>query len=61
MPSMPAVLNSNRGFEEWNRVLGDEVIGAALIDQLLHHCHIVNIWGNSYRMWENQVWLRVAR
>lgn len=23
---------------------------AALIDRLLHHCHIVNIRGDSYRM-----------
>ena len=31
-------------------VLGDEVMAAALIDRLLHHCHIVNIRGNSFRM-----------
>ena len=31
-------------------ILGDEVMAAALIDRLLHHCHIVNIRGNSYRM-----------
>ena len=44
------VLTSNKGFEEWGEVLGDEVMAAALIDRLLHHCHIVNIRGNSYRM-----------
>ena len=30
--------------------MGDEVMAAALIDRILHHCHIVNIRGNSYRM-----------
>jgi len=25
-------------------------MAAALIDRLLHHCHIVNIHGNSYQM-----------
>ena len=30
--------------------MGDEVMAAALIDRVLHHCHIVNIRGNSYRM-----------
>jgi hypothetical protein len=44
------VLTSNKGFEDWGEVLGDEVMAAALIDRLLHHCHIVNIRGNSYRM-----------
>ena len=29
-------------------------MAAALIDRLLHHCHIVNIRGNSYRMREHQ-------
>ena len=54
------VLTSNKGFEEWGSVLGDEVMAAALIDRLLHHCHIVNIRGNSYRMREHQHWLRTA-
>ena len=44
------VLTSNKGFEEWGQILGDEVMAAALIDRLLHHCHIVNIRGNSFRM-----------
>ncbi len=32
------------------QTMGDEVMAAALIDRILHHCHIVNIRGNSYRM-----------
>jgi len=44
------VLTSKEGFEEWGRILGDEVMAAALLDRLLHRCHIVNIRGNSYRM-----------
>ena len=48
------VLTSNKGFEEWGSTLGDDVMAAALIDRLLHHCHIVNIRGNSYRMREHQ-------
>ena len=48
------VLTSNKGFEEWGGVLGDEVMAAALIDRLVHRCHIVNIRGNSYRMRDHQ-------
>ena len=44
------VLTSNKVFEEWGEVLGDEVMAAALIDRVLHHCHLINIRGNSYRM-----------
>ena len=44
------VLTSNKSFAEWGNIFGDEVMAAALIDRLVHHCHIVNIRGNSYRM-----------
>ena len=40
----------NKSFEEWGEIFGDEVMAGALIDRLVHHCHIVNIRGNSYRM-----------
>ena len=32
------------------RSLGDELMAAALIDRLVHHCHIVNIRGNGFRL-----------
>lgn len=44
------VLTSNKSFEEWGAIFGDDVMASALIDRLLHHCHIVNIRGNSFRM-----------
>jgi DNA replication protein DnaC len=44
------ILTSNKGFEDWGEIFGDEVMAAALIDRLVHHCHIVNIRGNSYRL-----------
>jgi DNA replication protein DnaC len=55
------VLTSNKTFEEWGEVLGDEVMAAALIDRVLHHCHLVNIRGNSYRMREHaDLWQSLA-
>ena len=47
------VLTANKGFEDWGTILGDEVMAAALIDRVMHHCHVVNIRGNSYRMREH--------
>jgi DNA replication protein DnaC len=41
------VLTSNKGFEEWGEIFGDEVMAAALIDRLVHHCHIVTIRGTA--------------
>ena len=55
------VLTSNKGFE-MGEILGDEVMAAALIDRLMHHCHVVNIRGNSYRMREHtDLWQRSSR
>ena len=44
------MLTSNKGFEERGEIFGDEVMAAALIDRLVHHCHIIIIRGNRYRM-----------
>lgn len=44
------ILTSNRAFEEWGDIFGDEVIAAAIIDRLVHHSHIFNITGKSYRV-----------
>ena len=42
-------------------MLGNEVMAGALIDRLLHHRHIVNIRGNSWRMGLRLDLLRGAR
>jgi len=44
------VLTSNKSFKEWGEIFGDSVAATAMLDRLLHHCHIVNIKGNSYRL-----------
>jgi DNA replication protein DnaC len=56
------VLTSNKSFEEWGEIFGDEVMAAALIDRLVHHCHIVNIRGNSFRMRQHrELWQSLHR
>jgi len=44
------ILTSNRGFQEWGEVFGDNVVAAALLDRLLHHAVVIQIDGNSYRL-----------
>lgn len=44
------VITSNKSFSEWEELFGDPVIATAILDRLLHHCRVINIKGNSYRM-----------
>ena len=48
------ILTSNKGFAEWGEVLGDAVIATAILDRLLHHSHVLNIRGESYRLREKK-------
>ena len=48
------ILTSNKGFAEWAEVLGDPVIATAILDRLLHHSHVLNIRGDSYRLREKK-------
>ena len=48
------ILTSNKGFAEWGDVLGDPVVATAILDRLLHHSHVLNIRGESYRLKEKR-------
>jgi len=48
------ILTSNKSFAEWGDVLGDTVIATAILDRLLHHSHVINIRGDSYRLREKK-------
>jgi DNA replication protein DnaC len=45
------VLTSNLPFTQWaGAFAGDQTLVAAMLDRLLHHAHIVQISGESYRL-----------
>jgi DNA replication protein DnaC len=47
------LITTNKGVAEWPGVLaGDEVLATAILDRLLHRCHVLNISGRSYRLRE---------
>lgn len=48
------ILTSNKAFAEWGEVLGDAVVATAILDRLLHHSHVLNIRGESYRLREKR-------
>lgn len=48
--SQSVIITSNLQFGQWNTVLGDNRLTAALIDRLVHHAHILAFEGESYRL-----------
>ena len=44
------LLTSNKYFSDWGELLSDTVIATALLDRLLHHAHVINIRGQTYRL-----------
>ena len=48
------IVTSNKGFDEWAEFLGDATITTAILDRLIHHCEIINMSGNSYRLEHHQ-------
>lgn len=44
------VVTSNKGFDSWAELLGDEVMTTALLDRLMHHARIFSLTGESYRI-----------
>lgn len=44
------IVTSNLPFGEWVKVLHDERVTNAILDRLLHHCTVVSITGDSYRL-----------
>ena len=48
------IFTSNKSFSEWGEVMGDQVIASAILDRILHHCTVLNIKGESYRLRERR-------
>ena len=49
------ILTSNLVFIKWKQVFGgDKIVTTAILDRVLHHSHIINIQGDSYRLKEKK-------
>jgi DNA replication protein DnaC len=45
------IITSNLSFLKWKEVLNnDEALTAAVLDRLIHHSHIINVSGESFRL-----------
>jgi len=44
------IITSNKAFADWGSVFADTILAGALVDRLLHHSHVLNLKGDSYRL-----------
>ena len=44
------IITSNKRFDEWAEMMGDEVMTVAMLDRLLHHSKVFNLSGESFRI-----------
>jgi len=47
------IITTNLEFSRWKEIFGDEALTGALLDRLTHHCHILDMNGDSYRFKES--------
>jgi DNA replication protein DnaC len=48
------IITSNKSFDEWGNIFYDSILASAILDRIVHHCHLVLIKGESFRMKEQK-------
>ena len=48
------IITSNKTFDEWGNIFWDSILASAILDRIVHHCHLVLIKGESFRMREQK-------
>lgn len=43
------IITTNKSLSRWGEIFNDVVLANAILDRLLHHSHVINITGKSYR------------
>ena len=43
------LITSNQPFSAWDTIFADDMMAVAAIDRLIHHAHVVELSGESYR------------
>ncbi len=49
------IFTSNKMFSQWGDIFQDVTISSAILDRVLHHCHVIYIKGDSYRLRERKL------
>ncbi len=45
-------ITSNRVVQDWGAYLNDNTMSTTILDRLMHHCHLLEFNGRSYRLKE---------
>jgi DNA replication protein DnaC len=43
------LITTNLTFDRWGELVGDPLLGGALVDRLTHRCHVIEFRGQSFR------------
>jgi len=52
------IFTSNKTFSQWNDIFADVTIASAILDRVLHHCSVIHIKGESYRLKERKEFVK---
>lgn len=52
------IFTSNKTFSQWNEIFADVTIASAILDRVLHHCTVIHIKGESYRLKERKEFMK---
>ena len=52
------IFSSNKTFSQWNDIFADVTIASAILERVLHHCTVIHIKGESYRLKERKEYMR---
>jgi len=52
------IFTSNKTFSQWNDIFADVTIASAILDRVLHHCSVIHIKGESYRLKERKEFMK---
>ena len=44
------IITTNLPMGKWNELFTGQLAATAILDRLLHHCHVISITGDSYRV-----------
>lgn len=47
--SASVLITSNQPFSAWDHIFADDMMAVAAVDRLIHHAHVIELSGESYR------------